>query len=155
MIPRREMDLDMIHIQVHFSFLFFLTGLFFILFFIEGLMTQKEKEYVNYCLATDPLLFYHWGTWERKRREILKLDKYECQICKQKYKRFRKANTVHHVNHLKDRPELALSTWYHDPATHQRRRQLISLCHDCHEEVHGYRCKEGKAKPELTVERWD
>ena len=118
-------------------------------------MTRKEKEYVDYCLATDPILFYHWGTWERKRREILKLDKFECQICKEKYKRYRKANTVHHVNHLKDRPELALSTWYHDPATHQRRRQLISLCHDCHEEVHGYRCKEGKAKPELTVERWD
>lgn len=34
-----------------------------------------------------------------------------------------------------------------------KKRNLISLCHDCHEEVHGYRKKEEK-KP-LTEERWD
>ena len=125
------------------------------LFFGNSFMTKKEKEYVEYCLATDPVLFYHWNKWEKKRREILALDKFECQNCKNKYHRYRKANTVHHVNHLKDRPELALSTWYTEPVTHKRRRQLISLCHDCHEEVHGYRCKEGVAKPEFTIERWD
>ena len=62
------------------------------------------------------------------RREVLQADRYECQICKAKYRRYRQADTVHHVNHLKTRPDLAL-------------------------EMYGYRKK--KAEKPLTEERWD
>ena len=115
-------------------------------------MTEQDIAYVRDCISSDVHLFYTWQKWLNKRAEILAADKYECQICKHKYHRYRKATTVHHVNHLKARPELALEAWYHDPATHEDRRNLVSLCHDCHEEVHGYRKKDA-AEP-LTEERW-
>ena len=117
-------------------------------------MTEKEKEFAGWCAINDPHKFYKWKKWLKVRDEVLKSDKYECQRCKNTYHRYRKATTVHHVNHLKARPELALEKMYHDPATHQDRRNLISLCHDCHEEVHGYR-KQGKGDEPLTPERWD
>lgn len=116
-------------------------------------MTEQDIAYVRDCISTDVHLFYTWQKWLNKRAEILAADKYECQMCKHKYHRYRRATTVHHVNHLKAWPELALEAWYHDPATHEDRRNLISLCHDCHEEVHGYR-KRDAGEP-LTEERWD
>lgn len=116
-------------------------------------MTRNEKEWVRHCVETDAHLFYNSQRWLNKRAEVLALDKFECQTCRKKYHRFRPATTVHHVNHLKARPDLALETWYRDPATHEEKRNLISLCHDCHEEAHGYRKKEQSAP--LTEERWD
>ena len=94
--------------------------------------------------------FYVSKEWLALRKEILKLDKYECQMCKQKgyYKR---ANHVHHVNTVKDHPELALSKTYLDKDG-QVQRNLISLCKLCHEKVHNHRQKD-PPKP-LTEERW-
>lgn len=97
--------------------------------------------------------FYHWSAWEHLRDEVLKFDHYECQRCKAKGK-YRKATVVHHVKHLKDRPDLALSLY--DPDTHER--QLVSLCKACHEEVHPERIQKWKykaVKKQLTEERWD
>ena len=54
--------------------------------------------------------FYHWAAWERLRDEVLRLDNYECQLCKARGKH-RRAVVVHHVQHVKDRPDLALSVW--------------------------------------------
>lgn len=95
--------------------------------------------------------FYSWGEWRRRRKDVLKLDHWECQLCKAKG-RFRRGTIVHHVKHLQDRPDLALSIW--DPETGER--QLLTVCKWCHEEQHPeslaqYRPK----KPPLTVERWD
>lgn len=116
-------------------------------------VTEQEIAYVRRCIDTDVHLFYTWQKWLSKRAEILAMDKYECQVCRKKHHKYTKATTVHHVLHLKARPELALETWYHDPATHEDRRQLVSLCHDCHEEAHGYRKKNNEEQ--LTEERWD
>ena len=88
--------------------------------------------------------FYKSMAWERKRMEVLAMDHYECQLCKQ-HGRYRKANTVHHVIELKRRPDLATSIW------NNGKRQLISLCRDCHEKVHGHR--RIYTQP-LTPERW-
>lgn len=88
--------------------------------------------------------FYRSQAWERLRVQVLRMDHYECQMHKQRG-RYRRANTVHHVLELKDRPDLATSIWYGEE------RQLLSLCQECHEEVHGYR---RKAKQPLTPERW-
>ena len=116
-------------------------------------MTEKERRYASWCAEHDPHRFYKWSRWRAVREDVLRADRYECQTCKVKYKRYRPADTVHHVNHLKDRPDLALEMYYTDPATHRKRRNLVSLCHECHEEAHGYRKK--KDFVPLTEERWD
>lgn len=113
-------------------------------------MTEHEVKYVKRCIKENVHRFYTWKQWKRRRKEVLKIDKYECQLCKSRGK-YTRANTVHHVNHLKDRPDMALDIWYSIGGT--KKRNLISLCHQCHDEVHGYRKPGGKR--DLTEERWD
>ena len=95
--------------------------------------------------------FYTSVLWGRTRETVLKLDRYECQLCKAKG-RYARAEIVHHVRHLKDRPDLALSIW--DPETGDR--QLLSVCKACHEREHPESLVqfEPKAQP-MTAERWD
>ncbi len=116
-------------------------------------MTEKEISFASWCANNNPLRFYKSTMWKHTQRAVLQMDKHECQLCKEKYHRFRRANTVHHVNHFKQRPDLATEIWYTD-STGVKRRNLISLCHDCHEEAHGWRCKGADEEP-LTEERWD
>lgn len=93
--------------------------------------------------------FYSWTAWEKRRDDVLKLDKWECQICKARGK-YRRATIVHHVKHLKERPDLALSIWDGEE------RQLLSVCKWCHEDEHPESQKQYKPKAEpLTEERWD
>lgn len=119
-------------------------------------MTREEIAYARRCAEQNPHAFYIWSRWLQVRHEVLAIDRCECQLCRTKYHRYRKATTVHHVKHFKDRPDLALEIWVDDPLTHKRTRNLISLCHACHEEVHAYRVSSAKkeSKP-LTEERWD
>lgn len=117
-------------------------------------MTEKEKQFARWCVENDTHKFYVWAKWRKVRAKVLRSDRYECQRCKNVYHRYRRADTVHHVNHLKDRPDLALSMYYDDPVKQLRRRNLISLCHECHEELHGYRKRAAEAEP-VTEERWD
>jgi 5-methylcytosine-specific restriction protein A len=95
--------------------------------------------------------FYSWKPWKRLRKDVLRLDHYECQLCKAKG-RYSRAEIVHHVKHLKDRPDLALSIWDGEE------RQLVSVCRRCHEELHP-ESMEGRfpaAKREaVPEERWD
>ena len=97
--------------------------------------------------------FYTWPEWRDDSRgirmQVLKLDRFECQVCK-RVGRYRKATIVHHVKHLKNRPDLALSIW------DGQERQLESVCKSCHEDYH----PESKRQLcstfiPLTEERWD
>lgn len=96
--------------------------------------------------------FYDWAEWSNARQKALQLDRQECQLCKQ-CGRYRKAVIVHHIKHLRDRPDLALSIF--NPETGDR--QLVSLCRACHEEQHPERgLKKYPIGPlPLTAERWD
>lgn len=96
-------------------------------------------------------VWYNGAAWEHMRQAVLKMDRYECQRCKARG-RYHKAEIVHHVKHLKDRPDLALSIY--DPDTGDR--QLISVCKQCHEDLHpeAQRQYRPKGKP-VTAERWD
>nr|DAX28088.1 MAG TPA: NinG recombination protein [Caudoviricetes sp.] len=78
---------------------------------------------MNY-LKRFSIKFYKTKTWQDKRDEILQRDNYECQMCKDKG-RYTSATTVHHIQHYKDCPELALTN-----------SNLISLCDACHNVVH-------------------
>lgn len=68
--------------------------------------------------------FYSSAAWKRRRAAILRRDGYMCRECR-KYGRRVPARTVHHIQHLEDRPDLAL-----DPAN------LVSLCEACHNHAH-------------------
>lgn len=59
---------------------------------------------------------------------------YECQHCKAMGKQ-RAASIVHHVNHLREHPELAYSRTYVDEHGIEH-RNLILLCQQCHEAEH-------------------
>ena len=111
-------------------------------------MTQEQIDYVKKCIREDIHRFYVWGPWKKVRREVLQMDHGECQRCKAK-KIYTKATTVHHVNYVKKHPDMALEIWYEWHGV--RKRNLVSLCHDCHEAVHGYRKPEKKET--LTEER--
>ncbi len=88
--------------------------------------------------------FYKTKEWKAKRTEVLKLDKYECQECKKNGK-ITKANTVHHRWLLEKYPEYGLNIYVNG------QRNLVSLCHECHEKAHNYR--KTQEKP-LTEEKW-
>jgi len=94
--------------------------------------------------------FYRSYAWAHKRAEVLAMDHNECVMCRA-HGKHSQANTVHHVWYLSKRPELALSIWYigTDGVPY---RQLVSLCHDCHEEQHAHR--HSTSKQTLTDERW-
>lgn len=98
--------------------------------------------------------FYTCRAWLAVRDKVLDMDRHECQIHKARG-RYKRADLVHHINHLKDAPDLALSIWYKDDGG-QRQRNLISVCKDCHEtECHPNRLQKYKPKPPVTRERWD
>ena len=62
------------------------------------------------------------------------------------------ARIVHHVKHLRKRPDLALSIWDTDTGE----RQLISVCKQCHEELHPESQRQYRRfYAPVTVERWD
>ena len=90
-------------------------------------MTTKDIEWATWCALHDVGKFYRSKRWRAVRRQVLQADHYECQTCRFKYNRYRKADTVHHINPFKLRPDLALEPTYHDPATHKQRRNLAGL----------------------------
>lgn len=95
--------------------------------------------------------FYLWGAWKQKCREVKALDHNECQACKARG-RYRRGELVHHVKHLRDRPDLALSIW--DPATGDR--QLVLLCKACHRREHPESLRQfAVVCSPVTQERWD
>jgi 5-methylcytosine-specific restriction endonuclease McrA len=113
-------------------------------------VTQDDIMYVVWCIKNDMHRFYTWKKWIKIRTAVLLTDKYECQDCK-KQGRYTRATTVHHVNHVKAHPELALEINYIDVEGNEK-RNLVSLCFDCHEKRHGYR-KHNYHAP-ITEERW-
>lgn len=92
--------------------------------------------------------FYHSAEWRRIREEVLELDHHECQMCKAKGI-ITKANTVHHVKPLRDRPDLALAIY------DGNERQLVSVCGPCHNLLHPEKgLKHEREETFLTEERW-
>ena len=62
---------------------------------------------------------------------------------------------VHHVWHLDEYPECGLSVWVDDPAAGERKRNLLTVCRECHETVcHPERMAVKPAGEPLTPERW-
>lgn len=82
--------------------------------------------------------FYNSAAWERLRQEVLEEQHHECQLCKAKGL-FSPADTVHHKEAVRKRPDLALT-----------KRNLQALCNQCHYEIHHTK----KHREQLNEERW-
>ena len=95
-------------------------------------------------------IWYNSGDWQAVRDAVKRID-HECIICKA-MGRHSPARVVHHVKHLRDRPDLALSIY--DPDTGER--QLICVCKQCHELLHPESQRQYRpSKIPVTAERWD
>lgn len=119
-------------------------------------MTARFLAWLRALIAAgDTHPFYVTAEWRALSAYVIeKLDHNECQLCKAKG-RYRRADLVHHVNHVKRRPELALDIYYTD-ADGERKRNLISVCKCCHETVcHPERMRRQSRPHFTTEERWD
>lgn len=93
--------------------------------------------------------FYKSKEWVILKNKVLDEFHHECQWCKEKGKVSR-AETVHHVQYVKTHPELALCEFYEYRG--KQYRNLIPLCHDCHDRAHE-RMKYRKVE-QVNEERW-
>jgi len=97
--------------------------------------STELMEYIKTLTVENKLAnFYHRKEWKSLRAAVLRDAHYECVDCKARNK-IRKAVTVHHVNEVKHRPELALSRYYTDKDGIIK-ENLIPLCHECHDARH-------------------
>lgn len=112
----------------------------------KGMTYNMTQEYLNRLLqliAENRLReFYLSSEWRTLSERIISEQK-ECQICKENH-RWGPAQIVHHVNYLRNNPELALSRFDRDG-----RRNLIAVCIPCHNRIHG-----ASSKKYRNPERW-
>lgn len=102
---------------------------------------------------------YKTTNWKEVREQVLKLDNYECTRCNHKIfesnepKKFTKAYLVHHRYNAKEFPQYVYSIYVNGE------RNLVSLCFDCHEQIHGRifndNAKKIREEKALTEERFD
>lgn len=96
--------------------------------------------------------FYKTREWLELRESVLRDNHNECIRCKGKEPAvYTRAVHVHHVNEVKDRPELALSRTYRD--AEGVKPNLLPLCRVCHNAAHG-RFSKAEDRPQLNEERW-
>ena len=115
---------------------------------------EKEElvKWIKYLMSTNKMpKFYQGKEWKKLKKEVLRADHYECQLCKSKRKLtiLNDSSPVHHIKEVKKEPALALSKYYID-RNGKKKRQLISLCEECHNEIH----KRFQKKEPLNIERW-
>ena len=67
---------------------------------------------------------YNSPRWLAKRKHIMIRDQYWCRECK-RYGKLREATTVHHAIPVEHFPEYGFTDW-----------NLVSLCSECHNEMH-------------------
>ena len=96
--------------------------------------------------------FYHTAAWKRARKAALQRDRGMCVDCMARFAqgtgiRPRRAEVVHHIRPLEERPDLAL-----------RLDNLVSLCAECHNARHpekggSRRREEEKPRHRMRIER--
>ena len=66
------------------------------------------SRYIRELIQTDKLYkFYKSKEWIELRQDVLQEHHYECQVCSERG-RYTRADCVHHINEVKNRPDLAL-----------------------------------------------
>lgn len=115
---------------------------------------KSIEAFVLWCITWDcPQHFYRTWPWRMVRAEVMALDRNECQLCKAQGK-YTKAKVAHHVNHLRQRPDLALDIFFTDRFGKER-RNIIAVCFDCHEAEHKrLDALHAQKNQPVTIERW-
>lgn len=122
--------------------------------------------YINHLITKDELWrFYKQKDWKQLRDAVLADYHNECAECRKRgiITRYdidadgkkKLIKTVHHVNHVREHPELALSRYYYENG--ERKENLLPVCKKCHNELHpekGYRKKRHNEKKFVNEERW-
>lgn len=85
---------------------------------------QNNRYYNKYKRNQEARSFYKSAAWEKCRAVVLIRDNYLCQECLRNGK-ITAANTVHHIKHLEEFPELALDV-----------DNLETICPRCHNKEH-------------------
>lgn len=105
--------------------------------------------------------FYNSKEFKALKAEIFEDYHNECKLCAQRGKYVR-AKVAHHVHEVRDYPELAL-TRYIKKADGTIEENIIPVCFQCHERIHGRawsgqgqaaREKAEKEAEEFAPERW-
>lgn len=96
--------------------------------------------------------FYFTEDWKELREEVQEFFHFECQECL-KQGRYTRADCVHHVNEVRQRPDLALSRYFTDQEG-QQQYNLITLCNTCHNLIHDKLGEWQKKDKYINEERW-
>ena len=105
--------------------------------------------------------FYKSKEWITLKEEVMKEQHYECQECltqgilttrSDEQEESKKKLTVHHVQYVKNYPELALNKFYYDKGIQYR--NLVTVCFDCHNKLHKRFNYKDYNKKQLNQERW-
>lgn len=108
---------------------------------MTGELYHKLVDWIN----KDTLIkFYKTKEWRAVRDKRRQLDNYECQECKRNGK-YSKLDVVHHKQHVKDQPSMALML-----------SNTEGLCHKCHNKEHPEKLEEFNTKKNIfkNEERW-
>lgn len=131
-----------------------MSGLFSL---VKNMMNEKI---IRELIDKDELWrFYKSKEWIALKTKVLKENHYECAECRKhgvitRYDDGRLLSTVHHVCHVRDHPELALSEWYKDYSTGKLERNLIPVCKACHNKLHPEKIKRSSQEKFMNEERW-
>lgn len=121
-------------------------------------------EWIRELIAKDELWrFYKSPEWIKLKRSVLREAHFECAECRKLGKVTRwdvdkdgvkhMLSTVHHVCHVRDHPELAMSRWYTD-GTGARKENLIPVCKVCHNRLHPEKVQAKDTNRFTNEERW-
>ena len=109
--------------------------------------------------------FYKTKEWIRLKKSILREHHYECAECRKngiitrydinKDGERKLISTVHHVCHVRQRTDLALSRTYKDYVTGEELPNLIPVCKACHNKLHPEKIfRETQSDHFMNTERW-
>ena len=108
--------------------------------------------------------FYKHPEWIKLKNQILAENHCECAECKRRGKVTRYdtdaagnkklISTVHHVCHVRDHPELAMSRTYKNYQTGRTEPNLIPVCKACHNQLHPEKHKTKSKNKFTNIERW-
>lgn len=121
---------------------------------------QTLVRWINELIEEDKLYkFYKSREFRELRTKVLDEAHHECQYCRAKGK-ISLATIAHHEYYVRDYPQYALSQYVSDKEG--KHRNLVAVCHKCHEEVHanerlyGWLKKKQEDKTNTEPEeRWD
>lgn len=129
--------------------------------FISAMTTDEIRTLIQ---TNELWRFYKSKEWIRLKTQILKANHYECAECRRhgiitRYDtdsegHVRLLSTVHHVCHVRDHPELALSRYYKDYETGEMRPNLVPVCKACHNKLHPEKTHRHKEGAFTNTERW-